>query len=72
MIRKRVCESLCETVRKSGEQEVYQAVEGAQGKTLGKTGSATRQTQQVYTQVIGTEGFIPNDQFLPNRRAFAW
>jgi hypothetical protein len=49
MIRKRVCEA----VRKTGEQEVYQAVERAQGKTQCKTACATRQAQQVYTQGIG-------------------
>ena len=57
MIRKRVRETI-ETVRKTGEQEVYEAVERGQGKTLGETACATCQSQQVCTQVIGMDGSV--------------
>lgn len=51
MIRKRMHEA----VRKTGEQQVYQAVECAQAKTLGETACATCRSPQVYTQVIGMD-----------------
>ena len=49
MIRKRVCEA----VRKTCEQQCYEAKDRAQAKTRCKTACATCQTQQVCTQVIG-------------------
>ena len=51
MIRKR----LRETVRKTEEQGVYEAIERGQGKTLCETGCATCSHQEVYTQVIGLD-----------------
>ena len=45
-------------VRKTGEQQVYEADDRAQAKTLRETACATCQTQQVCTQVIGMDGLI--------------
>ena len=54
MIRKRVCEE----VRKTGEQQVYEADERGKRKTLGETTCATCQSQQVCTQVPEMKGSI--------------
>ena len=68
MIRKRVCEA----VRKAGAQQVYEANERAQAKTLCKTTCATCQTQQVCTQGIGLDGFdsetIPYPVYVLSQR----
>ena len=63
MIRKRVCEA----VRKTGEQQIYEADDRAQAKTRCKTACATCQTQQVCTQVIGMNGPICGATTFPVR-----
>ena len=68
MIRKRVRD----TVRKTGEQQVYEADDRAQAKTLRKTAGATCQTQQVCTQGIRLDGSgsetIPSQVGVLSRR----
>ena len=53
MIRKRVRE----TVRRTGEQEIYQAVEHAQAKTLAGTACLTCQYDKGCTQGIRVDAF---------------
>ena len=55
MIRKRVRE----TVRKNGEQPVYEDDGRGQGEILGETAGATCQPYEDCTQEIGMDGFIP-------------
>ena len=59
-------------IRRTGEQQVYEADERAQAKTLYKTARATCQFRQVYTQGIGLDG--PDSKSIPSSspRAFLW
>ena len=61
MIRKRVQE----TVRKTGEQQLYEADDRAQAKTRCETACATCQSQQVCTQVTGMDG--PMSRAIPSQ-----
>lgn len=54
---------VCEAVRRTEEQGLYEAVERGQGKTTGEAACATCQRQQVYTQGIWMDSVIPKTAF---------